>query len=84
VNKLTLQATTIDRRDCAEDGDEFIQKYVLVEGDQQSLHFLGAVLIAFANGELGDTFDLHPRGAGSAHLSEASDIGIYLRKLEIP
>jgi hypothetical protein len=79
-NKLTIRKVSIDRNEPNEPDPTSAQDYVSVEGDRDSLRFLGELLIAFAEGDFGCGFDLHPHGAGSAHFSDASDIGIELHK----
>jgi hypothetical protein len=39
---------------------------------------LGELLIQFADGKDGCAFDIHPQGAGSAHFSAETKLGIYL------
>ena len=78
--KLTVQIFSADRSEPGEDERTPVEDYVLIEGDNDSFRFLGELLIAFATGDLGCSFDLHPRGAGSAHFSEASTLGLYFRK----
>ena len=79
--KLTMRKIFVDRNEPDETEPIPIQDYVLVEGDSDSLRFLGQLLIAFAEGDLGCSFNIHPQGAGNAHFSDASDIGIELHKL---
>lgn len=78
--KLTVQIFSADRTEPGEDEPTPVEDYVLIEGDDDSLRFLGELLMAFAAGDLGCSFDLHPKGAGSAHFSEASTLGLYFHK----
>jgi len=78
--RLTVRKVSIDRNEPNESDPAPPQDYVSVEGDSDSLKFLGELLIAFAEGDFGCAFDLHPQGAGSAHFTGASDIGIELHK----
>jgi hypothetical protein len=78
--RLTVRKVSIDRNEPNEPDPAPPQDYVSVEGDSDSLRFLGELLIAFAEGDFGCNFDLHPQGAGSAHFTTASNIGIELHK----
>jgi hypothetical protein len=73
-SKLTVRTFT-DRE------DEFSQRYVLIEGSPDDLRFLAEVILSHANSDAGCNGGLHPEGAGSAHFSSASTVGIYLHKL---
>jgi hypothetical protein len=55
--------------------------YVLIEGDQKALKFLADLILAFVDSDYGCNLDIHPTGAGSNHMSDASTHGIYLHKL---
>jgi hypothetical protein len=79
--KLTVRKISVDRNEPAEVAPIPIQDYVVVEGDRDSLRFLGELFIAFADNDLGCSFDLHPQGAGNAHFSDTSDMGIKLHKM---
>lgn len=52
--------------------------FVLLEGNAESLRFLGKLLIAVA--EHADNYDLslHPSGAGRIHFENDSDLGLYI------
>ena len=73
-SKLTVRTFT-------DKDDEFSQRWVLVEGSADDLRFLAEVILAHANSDTGCSWGLHPDGAGSAHFSRASTIGIFLHKL---
>jgi len=77
--KLTVQIFSADRSEPGEGEPTPVEDYVLIEGDSDSLRFLGELLTAFAAGHLGCSFDLHPKGAGSAHFSEAATLGLCFR-----
>lgn len=77
---LTVRRTSIDRNEPDEADPAPIEDYVLLEGSSDSLRFLGELLIAFAEGDFGCSFHIHPQGAGMAHFSADSDIGINLHK----
>jgi hypothetical protein len=79
--KLTVRKIAVDRNELNDIEPIPIQDYVLVEGDNDSLRFLGELLIAFSDGDFGCRFNLHPQGAGSAHFSDASDMGIDFHKI---
>lgn len=79
-NKVTLRRISIDRNEPDEADPAPIEDYVFVEGSSDSLRFLGELLIAFAEGDFGCSFHLHPHGAGMAHFSNTSDLGIDLHK----
>jgi hypothetical protein len=79
-SKLTVQTFSADRSEPGEQEQAPLENYVLIEGDNESLRFLGELLIAFAEGDWGCSYDLHPKRAGSAHFSEASTVGLYFHK----
>ena len=79
--RLTVRKTSVDRNELNESEPAPIEDYVLVEGDCDSIKFLGELLIAFAEGDKGCSFHLLPQGAGSAHFTGTSDIGIELHKI---
>jgi hypothetical protein len=77
--KLSLEIFVPDRRESVD--EEIIeQAYTLIKGSSESLRFLGELLIQFADGDYGCTLDIHPKGAGSAHFSADTELGIYLIK----
>ncbi len=77
--KLTLASFVPDRRESPD--EELIENtYTLIKGSPRSLRFLGELLIQFADGNYGCSFDLHPQGAGSKHFSDETRLGIYLLK----
>ncbi len=78
--KLTVQMFSADRSEPGEEEPTPVQDYVLIEGDNDSIRFLGELLVAYATGDLGCSFELHPQGAGSAHFSDSSTLGIYIHK----
>lgn len=78
--KLTVRKIAVNRNEPGEVDPIPIQDYVLVEGDPASLRFLGELFIAFADNDLGCSFDLHPLGAGNTHFSAASELGIEIHK----
>jgi hypothetical protein len=55
--------------------------YVLLEGDDVALRFLGELLLAHAGKEGDCGLQLHPNGEGSLHFSSSSDLGVYLHRL---
>jgi hypothetical protein len=75
--KLSLENFVPDRRD-SPDEELAENSYTLIKGSSQSLRFLGELLIQFADGKDGCAFDIHPQGAGSAHFSAETKLGIYL------
>jgi hypothetical protein len=78
--KLTVTTFTASEDGESEDIPGVPEEFVLLQGDSDSLRFLGQVILAMADGELGGSFFLHPNGAGSAHFSTSSTVGIYLLK----
>ena len=78
--KLTVKMFSADRGEPGEEEPTPVQEYVLIEGDNESIRFLGELLVAYASGDLGCSFDLHPHGAGSAHFAESSTVGLYIHK----
>ena len=77
--KLSLETFVPDRRD-SPDEELVADCYTLIKGSAQSLRFLGELLIQFADGDYGCTFDIHPKGAGAAHFRAGATLGIYLVK----
>jgi hypothetical protein len=78
---LTVRKTSEDRNELNDSEPAPVEDYVLVEGDSDSIKFLGELLLAFAEADEGCSFHLHPQGAGSAHFGSASEIGIELHKI---
>lgn len=77
--KLTLEDFVPDRRDSPE--EELVEnEYTLIKGSAQSLRFLGELLIQFADGKYGYSFEMHPDGAGSVHFGAGTKRGIFLVK----
>lgn len=63
----------------AEDG----RPSVLIQGDHVSLRFLGDILIALGSPECSaESVDLSPTGAGSVFFDPASDLGVYIRRVQ--
>ena len=79
-SRLTVRRISLDRNEPGEADPAPIEDSVLLEGSSDSLRFLGELLIAFAEGDFGCSFHLHPRGAGSAHFSGVSDVGLSFHK----
>jgi hypothetical protein len=76
---LTIERFVPDRRKTQH--DELIEdEFVLIKGSPGSLRFLGELLLRFADSDLESTFGLHPNGAGSAHFSKGTRLGIYFAK----
>jgi hypothetical protein len=61
--------------------EESSEEYVIIEGDKNSLEFMGKLLIAQANFAADCHFFIHPRGAGQIHFSEDTSIGVSLHRL---
>lgn len=78
ADKLTVQVFSADRSDSSDREQTPIQDYVLIEGSRESLRFLGELITAFVSEDCGCNFDIHPQGAGSAHFTTKSSIGLYL------
>ncbi|MCK5311621.1 MAG: hypothetical protein KAJ62_05900 [Desulfobacteraceae bacterium] len=55
--------------------------YIFIEGDTDSLEFLGKLIIAQANFQKDCGFQIAPGGAGDAHFSNDSKLGIYIHRL---
>ena len=69
-------------RSFVEQTEEVREEYVLIEGKPESLRFLAELIMAFVESDAsGCNFDMHPKGAGSAHFSDDSSVGIYLHRL---
>lgn len=79
--KLTIRKISVDRSEPNDSAPAPIEDYALIEGDSDSLKFLGQFLIAFAEGDFGCSYDLHPKGAGRAHFTGKSDLGIDIHKI---
>jgi hypothetical protein len=77
--KLSLEDFVPDRRESSD--DELIEnRYTRITGSRESLKFLGELLIEFATGDHGCSFDLHPEGAGTVHFASGTKLGIFLVK----
>ena len=57
------------------------ENYILIEGDTDSLEFLGKLIIAQANFDEDCGFQIAPRGAGDAHFSKKAELGVYIHRL---
>lgn len=79
-SKLSMEATSIDRNDGDEHVADLVHDYVFIQGDAESLTFLGNMLLAFVQDDSSCTLHLHPEGAGNAHFSKDSKLGILIRK----
>lgn len=62
-----------------EDGDP--QTTVLIEGPAAALRMLAELLIAVADESEHDGFAISPFGAGRAHFSTSSELGVYIHRL---
>jgi len=51
---------------------------ILIEGAPQSLRFLADLLYLHAEKGTGASIQIHPNGAGNAHFSNTSNLGIYI------
>jgi hypothetical protein len=80
VGKLTIRKVSVDRNEPDEVDPAPIEEYFQIEGSGESLRFLGELLIAFAEGDFGCSFSIHPRGAGQSHFAHDSEFGIDLHK----
>jgi len=61
--------------------DEDSSEYVLIEGDQKTLEWLGNRLIEHAKGGRGCGVQLHPNGPGNKHFARTALTGIYVHRL---
>lgn len=61
-----------------DDGDS---SSVLIEGSQQALRMLAELLLAVAEEPENEDFSISPFGAGKAHFSELSELGLYIHRL---
>jgi hypothetical protein len=55
--------------------------YILIEGDTDSLEFLGNLLLAQANFEKDCGLQIAPNGAGSSFFGKDSTFGFYIHRL---
>lgn len=62
-----------------EDGDP--PSTVLIEGPARALRMLAELLIAVADEAENEGFSISPFGAGKAHFSVASKLGVYIHRL---
>jgi hypothetical protein len=58
-----------------------LSDYVLVEGDKQTLEWLGNLLIEHSRGEHGCGLHFHPRGPGNKNFARTASVGIYIHRL---
>ena len=54
---------------------------VLIEGSARALRMLAELLIAVADETENEGFSISPFGAGKAHFSVASKLGVYIHRL---
>jgi hypothetical protein len=57
---------------------------VLIEGDPESLRFLGELLVAQASYESDCGFEISPKGPGSAFFANRSGLGLYVHRIPCP
>ena len=57
------------------------ENYILIEGDTDSLEFLGKLIIAQANFQDDCGFQIAPHSAGCAHFSKDAELGFYIHRL---
>lgn len=62
-----------------EDGDP--PTTVLIEGSASALRMLAELLIAVADETQNEGFAISPFGAGRAHFSKSSQLGVYIHRL---
>ncbi|MCP9494198.1 MAG: hypothetical protein MSG64_07065 [Pyrinomonadaceae bacterium MAG19_C2-C3] len=55
--------------------------FVLLEGTEEALEFLGKLILAQAHDERSCKKTLQPNGAGSIFFTEESNVGIYIHRL---
>ncbi|WP_124539688.1 hypothetical protein [Piscinibacter terrae] len=55
---------------------------VLVEGVAEALRMLAELLVTVADESENEGFSISPFGAGRAHFSLASTLGIYIRRID--
>jgi hypothetical protein len=70
MKKVTFQVANWDGKD-----------YVLIEGEAESLEFIGRVLIAQARSKKGCAFSIGPRTAGYKFFTKNSTHGLYIHRL---
>lgn len=56
--------------------------FVLIEGSKEALLFLSQLIEAQANFVSDDGFHISPQGAGNALFSDASDVGLYINRVD--
>lgn len=62
--------------------DDGTKDIVLIEGRREALHMLAELLLAVADEPTADGFSIQPRGAGSVHFAESSELGFYIHRLD--
>jgi len=62
----------------AQSGDAPI---VVIEGDKNSLTYLGKLILAQANYELDDGYGISPKSAGLAFFNPDDQVGLYILRL---
>jgi len=73
-SKITVRTFTTE-------AEEYPEKSVLLESDSDALRFLAELILAHVESDVDCYTHLHPKGAGSGHFTETSNLGIYLHKL---
>ncbi len=53
---------------------------IVLEGNEQSLKFLGSLILSQADYEDDESFSIAPNGAGNKFFSKASKFGIHIHK----
>ncbi len=81
-SNITVKELLVDRREADETEQEVpTQPYVLIEGDANALRFSAERILAQIDSNYGCQLDIHPKGAGSAHFTAESTLGIYVHRL---
>lgn len=61
--------------------EEYPVNYVLIEGDSESLRWLGKQILAHAKGEGDCGHHFHPKSAGVHWFTRTANVGLYLHRL---
>lgn len=55
---------------------------IILEGNEESLKFLGELILSQSSFEADNSFGIAPKGAGSKFFQEKSSFGIYIHRKE--
>ena len=81
IHKYDGQNLKIQTR-MLEPDEESEYPYLLIEGTAEALRKLAELIMAIPEDDIGTKLSMSPNGAGSAHFTKNSTIGLYINCIE--